>query len=513
MSINSFEKPEVEIIDRVNSNGINEEPAEDWSDIDEKKVLRKIDIHLIPLISVLYLLCYLDRGNIGNAKIEGLTEELNLSTNEYNLCLTIFFITYSFFEVPSNMLLKRIGKQSLYLPSIMLAWGIVMVTMGVVQGFSGLFVTRLLLGVFEAGLFPGISYGLTMYYVKSEMQFRQAMFYSAASIAGAFSGLLAFAIAKMNGVGGYSGWRWIFILEGLLTVVVAIIAYFLLPDYPDTAKFLNQRERDFILWRLQNDNIIDDDQLLDNEKIKRVKPSFKNFNDKNDIPLKRALFLVFKDWQIVFQVFLYWGIACPTYGVSLFLPTVIKRLGYTSSQAQLLTIPIYVTASLCSVLQAYFADKVGIRSIFVGSDMILVLIGFSMAIAGEETGVPGVIYAGVFIAVIGLYSSFPGMIAWVANNLANSRKRAIGMALHIGLGNLSGAFTSNFYKPNNFTMGHGLELGFATVGFISCLILVAGYKTINVKRQKELVNGKYDEVSDEEIFKMGDKSPYFRYKI
>ncbi len=202
-----------------------------------------------------------------------------------------------------------------------------------------------------------------------------------------------------------------------------------------------------------------------------------------------------------------------TLGVSLFLPSVIKGLGYTSSIAQLLTIPIYVTASICSLIQAYFSDKAGIRSIFIGTNLFFVMIGFAMAIAGTDRDVPGVIYAGCFIATIPLYMAFPGIIAWNSNNLSNAKKRAVGMALHIGLGNLGGAFASNFYKPDNYIMGHGLVMGFATMGLLSCGLLVAGYKASNKKREERLIEGKYDEVSDEEIFRMGDKSPYFRYRI
>ncbi len=172
----------------------------------------------------------------------------------------------------------------------------------------------------ESGLFPGVAYCLTLYYCKGEMQYRQALFYSAASIAGAFSGLLAFAIAKMDGVGGYRGWRWIFILEGLLTVIVAVAAYFLMPDYPDTAKFLTPREREFVQWRLDHDNNFKKNQIsLENtEKVQRAEPNFEGFNDSNDVSLKTALFLVFKDWQILLHVLLYWGISVPTYGKYIF---------------------------------------------------------------------------------------------------------------------------------------------------------------------------------------------------
>ncbi|KAL8661533.1 MAG: hypothetical protein Q9168_008375 [Polycauliona sp. 1 TL-2023] len=166
----------------------------DTSGVDPKKVLLKMDLHLIPMLALLYLLSFLDRGNIGNARIEGLVDSLHMTGPQYNWCLTVFFFTYCVFEVPSNLLLKRL-RPSIWLPSIMVAWGLVMTLMGVVQDFKGLLIARLFLGVTEAGLYPGVAYYITMWYCRTEAQFRQAMFFSAASVAGAFSGLLAFAIA------------------------------------------------------------------------------------------------------------------------------------------------------------------------------------------------------------------------------------------------------------------------------------------------------------------------------
>ena len=155
-------------------------------------------------------------GSIGNAKIEGLAEDLNLTPDQYNWCLTVFFFSYSAFEVPSNLVLKRM-RPSRWLAMLMVAWGIVMTLTGIVQNYHGLLIARIFLGVAEAGLFPGVAFYLTQWYCRHEMQLRQALFFSAASVAGAFSGLLAFAIAKMDGVGGLAGWRWIFILEGMAT--------------------------------------------------------------------------------------------------------------------------------------------------------------------------------------------------------------------------------------------------------------------------------------------------------
>ena len=128
---------------------------ESFAHLDIKKILLKIDLRLIPMLTLLYLLSFLDRGNIGNAKIEGLTEDLNISGPQYNWCLTAFFFTYCAFEVPSNMLLKKL-RPSIWLPSIMVAWGIVMTLMGIVQNYHGLLIARIFLGVAEAGLFPGV---------------------------------------------------------------------------------------------------------------------------------------------------------------------------------------------------------------------------------------------------------------------------------------------------------------------------------------------------------------------
>lgn len=135
---------------------------ETFAHLDLKKILLKIDYRLIPMLSLLYLLSFLDRGNIGNAKIEGLQEDLNMTGPQYNWCLTAFFFTYCAFEVPSNMLLKKF-RPSIYLASIMVAWGTVMTLMGIVQNYHGLLSARIMLGVAEAGLFPGVVYFNTMW--------------------------------------------------------------------------------------------------------------------------------------------------------------------------------------------------------------------------------------------------------------------------------------------------------------------------------------------------------------
>ncbi|KAJ4863484.1 major facilitator superfamily domain-containing protein [Trichoderma breve] len=478
MANTSDRSGKAEIDDFNGIRAVSSTTLESFSHLDEKKILRKMDRRLIPMLAILYLLSFLDRGNIGNAKIEGLQEDLNMLPDQYNWCLTVFFFTYAAFEVPSNLLLKKL-RPSVWLPTIMVAWGTVMTLMGIVRNYHGLLVARIFLGVTEAGLFPGVAYYLTMWYCRHEIQFRQALFFSAASIAGAFSGLLAFAIAKMDGTAGLEGWRWIFILEGIATVVAAVLAFFVLQDFPETATFLTEEERAFVAEEFQ----------------------------------WKYVWSAFKDWQIWVSIVVYWGIVCPLYGISLFLPTIIKNLGYTSNKAQLMTVPIYITAAILAVVVAYVSDRVGKRSPFIIVLLCVMIVGFSMCISSSN---PKVVYGGVFITACSIYPAFPGIISWLANNLAGSYKRSAGMAIQIGIGNLGGAMASNFYRQKDgprYILGHALELGFISAGIIAALTLVFAYMQINRKREARVARGDMNQYTAEQLSGKGDKALTWRYML
>ena len=212
---------------------------------------------------------------------------------------------------------------------------------------------------------------------------------------------------------------------------------------------------------------------------------------------------------------MYWGIVCPLYGISLFLPSIIRELGYTSSTAQLLTVPIYITAACITIVVSYYSDKSKSgRAPYIFLPMCAILIGFIIAISASAVGgLPGLVYAGVFIATCGIYPAFPGNITWMSNNLAGSYKRSAGMAIHIGAGNLAGAMASNFYRSNDapkYLLGHGLEIGFVTVGLVAVVVLRTGYKRINDKRERE---GNEAGLSLKEMSEMGDRAPTFRYML
>jgi MFS family permease len=273
---------------------------------------------------------------------------------DYNIALSIFFPFYVAAEVPSNMILKRF-RPSVWFAIIIMAWGLVMTCMGLVRSFHGLLACRVFLGIAEGGLFPGIVYFLTMWYRRHECGLRIALFFSAATIAGAFGGLLARAISLMDGVGGKAGWSWIFILEGLLTLVVGSFSFLAVKDYPATlvqalwslswlltarsATFLTDAEQIEVERRLQEDS---------------------GLNESFDI---KFFFDALMDWKIWTHMFLTIGILTPLYSIALFLPTIVKGMGYSSNSAQLMTVPPYVIACVFTIAGSYFADKAGQRGV------------------------------------------------------------------------------------------------------------------------------------------------------
>jgi MFS family permease len=180
----------------------------------------------------------------------GLPQELGLTGQQPNIVLTVFFVPYILFEIPSNICLKRF-KPHIWLSGSILAFGIVMLCQGFVHNYSGILATRFFLGLAEAGIFPGSFYLISFWYKREEAQKRFTIYWSSVIITGAFGGLLATAISKMNHIQGLADWRWIFILEGIFTILVGLSAFFTVSDFPEEVKWLTPKEKSFVLAKTQ----------------------------------------------------------------------------------------------------------------------------------------------------------------------------------------------------------------------------------------------------------------------
>ncbi|KAL4986725.1 major facilitator superfamily domain-containing protein [Aspergillus falconensis] len=461
-----------------------------YNTVATKKLIRKIDLVLIPWLALLYLLSFLDRTNIGNARLAGLETDLNMSGLDYNVALAIFFPFYVAAEIPSNIMMKR-SRPSLWIPSIMIAWAVVCSLMGLVKNYAGLLAARAALGIAEGGLFPGVTFYITMWYKRHECGLRMAIFFSAATAAGAFGGLLARGIGEMDGIGGKGGWAWIFIIEGILTFVIAIASFYVMNDYPSTAKFLSAAEKAEVQRRLEEDR----SSLADEYNMK-------------------FFWDAVKDWKIWVHMFVTVGVYTPLYSFSLFLPTIVSSLGYQNEKAQLMTVPPYVVACVFCIAGGFLADRQGQRGIYMIVFNIVAIIGFIMLISSDNNGVK---YAGTFFAASGIYPNVPQGVAWNGNNIGGSFKRSVGIAMHVGCGNLGGVLSSFIYRSQDkphYRIGHGTLIGCLTMSTILCTIMTVYLRRENARRDREYKPpSEYSEAERAAEREKGDYASFFRYTI
>ncbi|KAM7199010.1 high-affinity nicotinic acid transporter [Rhypophila sp. PSN 637] len=471
-----------------------EQLTEPWDAKSTKRLLRKVDGYLIPFLALLYLLSFLDRTNIGNARLNTLEEDLKLNKDrlQYNDALAIFFPFYVAAEIPSNMAMKRF-RPSIWIPSIMIAWGVCCTLMGIVHNYAGLMAVRAALGVAEGGLFPGITYYITMWYRRHECGLRMAIFFSAATAAGAFGGLLARGIIELDGRANLAGWQWIFILEGILTIVVALIAFKAMSDYPQTSKFLTEPERAEVLARLKRDRSSLADEF-----------AMKYFWD------------AIKDWKIWVHMFITIGVYTGLYSYSLFLPTIVRDLGYKDNPnlAQLMTVPPYIAACICCIAAGWAADRMGTRGVFMIGFMATAIVGLIMLLASDSNQVK---YAGCFFLACGIYPNVPQGVAWNGNNIGGSLKRGVGIAMHVGFGNLGGTMSAYLYLARDapkYKPGHTTLIAFQAMALILSVFMTIYLRRENARRDREYKPpSEYTEEERALEREKGDNASFFRYTV
>ncbi|KAG9589785.1 MFS general substrate transporter, partial [Aureobasidium melanogenum] len=214
----------------------------------EKKLLAKLDLALVPIIMLTYLACFLDRSNIGNVKVAGMPEDIGASAEQFSTAVSIFYATYVLSETPWAVLLKKLTPKYT-IGGLCVVWSLTTIFSGFITSVGGLYAARLVLGACEGGLFPGLNLYLTMVYKREEMAKRVAYLFVCTALAGAFGGLLAYGILQMDGVSGLAGWKWVYIIEGIFSVGVAIVVFAFLPNDPNNAYFLNDDDKQLMQVR------------------------------------------------------------------------------------------------------------------------------------------------------------------------------------------------------------------------------------------------------------------------
>lgn len=263
-----------------------------------------------------------------------------------------------------------------------------------VKGYAGLLACRFFLGLLEGGLFPGIVLYLSGFYRRHELQMRIGLFFSAAAMSGAFSGLLAAAIVQMNGVGGLTGWRWIFIIEGLFTILFGIMTAFLLPNAPHQVKTFTSEQAKHCLNRIEADGVATESTAFS----------------------AQAFFSTFRSLHIWLLCIALFCNGTSLFGLAYFTPSIVQGMGYGSTMTQLLTVPPFAIAFVATLISAFVADRFKARGLASIATTLLSLIGFAIFFESRTVATR---YVALCFMITGVYSTAPSLISWIPNNVAS----------------------------------------------------------------------------------------------
>ncbi|RHZ49040.1 uncharacterized protein CDV56_102535 [Aspergillus thermomutatus] len=421
--------------------------------IRHQQLLRKIDWRLLPLCAFIYLLNYLDRSNIGNAKVlnaetgDSLEQQTGMTDTGYSITLTLFAVAYALFDVPSNWILKRYARPSYWLGALMLCWGAVTLGFARVDNMPKVMVLRVLIGVFEAGFFPGMVYLITFWYRQEERSIRIAFILATATLAGAFGGCIAYGVAFLNGKGGLEGFRWLFIIEGGATVLVAPLVFLGLPNYPSTAKWLTLSEHRFAIERLEQDGGIPTRDRASRGEVCETLCSL----------------------RMLLHYLAYFTNNIVTSSLAYFSPTIVKGLGYTSIEAQLMTVPPWAVGYVISILLAWSADRFNARGLHVCLAGVLTGTGFlASRLLPAEAYLPR--YGCLIVASCGAFPSLAPLTAWVTCNTPSTRTLGLAAAMNnsmVGLASILALWIwRSVEEDRGFPTGNTVcaVAGYATAG-------------------------------------------------
>ena len=426
----------------------------------EAKLLRKLDLSIAPIVLVIFLAAYLDRANVGNAASAGMTEDIGMSSSELGSkhsfsprfamhsrhltdyhtsdAVTLFYVTYVAFEVPCSLVLKKFHPRRM-IPALIFCWSVVLIGTGFMKNVGQLYASRLLLGVFESGLFPCLALYLSSWYKPREQALRISYLFVSAALSGSFGGLFAYALLKMDGIAGLEGWRWLFIIEGCASVLVAIIAYFVLADDFESASFLNEEDKSLMRIRAEINARYNGDQEFNWADVKRA-------------VLDPKLYI--SSWnQFMADI-------C-SFGLSSFLPLIIKSFGFDVVTTQLLTIPVFFFASFTYIVISWSSDRWGKRAFFMMPACLVTAVGYALYLGAHQRGVlylatfliaPGVYIIVVSLPILNIRSSSPSSnnsqglnVSWLLNSHAPYYKRAMAIGMNQSIGNSAGVVVSHFF--------------------------------------------------------------------
>ncbi|KAF7548677.1 hypothetical protein G7Z17_g6909 [Cylindrodendrum hubeiense] len=433
------------------------------------------------------------QSQLCNARIAGLNEDLDLQGYDYNKILSVFYISYILFEIPATILCKWIGP-GWFLPITSLLFGGASIATAFVNTQSAICGVRFLLGIFEAGMLPGIAYYLSRWYKRAELTFRLSLYMVMAPLAGAFGGLLASAILKLDHFGSLHNWRMIFAIEGIITVGLSLVAFFSLTDRPETAWWLTQEEKELCIARVKSERLAQTEVIdgIDKTKLKR--------GMSNPLVIQIAAIFLFNNITVQ--------------GLAFFLPTIVGTIypDYTVVQKQLHSVPPYAVGAFFAVAfpaVSWYLDR---RQILIILTSPLVMVGYAMFLGTDNANAR---YAACFLiastcTVLGTLTN-----AHISANVVSDTARSSAIGLNVMFGNVGGLISTWAFPVSDgpkYPIGNGLNLGCATA---ILLLSTAGYFWMNADNKKRDARNVEEELagmSAGEIQELDWKHPAFRWR-
>ncbi|KAH7369248.1 Tna1 protein [Plectosphaerella cucumerina] len=463
------------------------------------RIRLKTDLAIIPLAALIFLFCFIDRSNIGNARLAGLEADLGLKGYDFNSVNSFFYVSYIIFEIPSSVLCKVVGP-GWYLPGLTVLFGLLTVASAYVNNYSQLAACRFLLGIAEAGVMPGLSYYLSRFYRHSELTFRLSLYIVMAPLAGAFGGLLASAILKLPGFGvriPAGSWRAILALEGIVTVVVGLLALAFLTDRPETARFLTPEEREVAINRLKDERTGNTVVLDKISKKKMLKGAI------NPVTATTSICFMFCTFSIQ--------------GLALFAPTIVRSIYPNTSvtRQQLLTVPPYAFGAGCLLIMCFASWKLNRRQIFMIACAPPMMIGYLIFLCTNHTHV-NVRYGAIFLMASTAFILGPLCHAQASANVSSDTARNMAIAICMFFGNIASLVSTWSFLPNdapNYPIGCGLNFATSTLILFVAVFAWFWMRRDNEKRDQKDTDAESASLAPEEAEQLEWKHPAFRWRL
>jgi len=417
----------------------------------ERHLIRKLDMRLLPIIILIYIMNYIDRTAITTARLKGLEQDLGLTDLQYETVVAILYASYCPAQIPSNMLLNWISRPSLYIGTCVVLWGLTSALTGVTHNFAGIMACRVFIGLPEAAFYPGAIYLLSRWYTRRELAFRSAILYGGLLISNAFGSLMAAGILSgMEGVRGIRAWRWLFYIEGAISILVGFLSMWALPDYPNNTRWMTPAERRLAQTRLAEDAGEADTDGATDSMWSGFKMAMKDS--------KVSIFALMSMSQLLGLSFVN------------FFPTLTATLGFSTTISLLLAAPPWIWATIVCLVNAFHADKTGERFLHIAGPWWGVMLGYIIAVSTFSIGGR---YVSMFLMASG-YAGFALTLVWVSNAIPRPpTKRAAAIGIVNGFGNLGNLVGSYAWKAQWGPGYHqSMEIGIASLAFSSVLALV-----------------------------------------